>query len=350
MYNAYACPRTRAPLQLKDGKLVSGNGGTSYPLRNGIPNVLRHEPVEDDEALRRLHRLNALATRHDWRRALEDMCDGNPLGLRYVTDPARLRSLDALSLARSDVALEVGCSLGQFTATIAKRVKALYGLEVVQGQAEFCVERCRQEGCTNVSIACGGDDCHLPYRERTFDVAILNLVLEWCGSRNPEVALRASQMRILTEAFRVLRPGGRIFILTKNRFALRLLTGGRDEHAFEMRFGSALPRFLLRLLLRLRGKSGPQGLLHSHNGLKRMLLKTGFSQIISYWAAPEMRYPAAVVPTTVGSIRQARRQPGLVQSESRRIRLLMRFVPALFVKHVSPGLLFVATKPRETRG
>jgi len=139
--------------------------------------------------------------------------------------------------------LEIGCSLGQCTSILAKRAAEVWAIDVVRGQAEFTLVRCRQEGSSNVHVAAGGEDGRLPYRDGCFDVVILNLVLEWCGSRSSEDHV-VVQRRMLAEIARVLRPGGCAWISTKNRFAMRLLLGGRDEHMSGMRFGSALPGWL----------------------------------------------------------------------------------------------------------
>jgi hypothetical protein len=57
-----------------------------------------------------------------------------------------------------------------------------------------------------------------------------------------------------------------------------------------------------------------------------------------------MRFPKEYVPTDAASIRAARRRPGFVQGESRSTRLLMQWVPAPLVRHLTPGLAFLARK------
>ncbi len=151
----------------------------------------------------------------------------------------------------------VGRAFAGFTAEIRRRAGRVYGLEVVQAQAEFAAERCSQEGLDEVYLACGGDDCRLPYEDGSFDVVILSLVLEWCASQRGEEPAEVVQQRMLSECHRVLREGGTFYVSTKNRYALRLLLGKPDEHAWETPFGSALPRWLLGLVLKLRGKPGP---------------------------------------------------------------------------------------------
>jgi SAM-dependent methyltransferase len=319
---------------------VTSDGASSYPIDHGTPSFLQHAPVETPETTRELERLNQIASVKGWRSAIDEVQGNSP----YVTDEFRLKALDLLHLTRDDVVLEVGASLGQFTVAVAKCAKHVYALEVVPGQAQFVAERCKQEGLTNVDVACGGDECRLPYRDGLFDVGILSLVIEWCASRVQGEPQSLAQERLLREIYRVLAPGGRFYLSTKNRFALGYLLGKPDEHAWGTPFASVLPRGLVELLLKLRGKPAPSGRLYSYSELRHLLQRIGFGTIDSYWAAPEMRFPEHQIATDAASIRTARRTLPLQEGQFRSTRLLMPFIPAAFVKYVTPGLLFLAKK------
>jgi SAM-dependent methyltransferase len=341
----YACPKTHAPLVREDNVLRATVGGKAYAIDIGIPNFLIHPPMESEADTATLKRLNEVAPSIGWRNALAQTYGSSSRIYQYVTDTCRASFIDALPLAFDSTVLEIGPGLGQFTGALAARSRHVYSLEVVAGQALFTAERCRQDGHTNISIACGGDDCRLPYVDSSFDVVVCNLVLEWCAGRDPREDPRANQERFLAEMVRVLKPGGALYLSTKNRFAMRYLVGGRDDHAHNIRFGSALPIWLLSRYLRFKGLGPPNGTLHSHSQLQRMLLRTGLRETRWFWAAPEMRYPTHFVPTDADSIRAARRVGGLVQGHSRLTRLLMPLVPAGLVKYVTPGLTCLARKP-----
>jgi SAM-dependent methyltransferase len=345
---AYLCPLTGARLSLQGDQLVNSAGDQQYPIRAGIPQFLRFPSAEDTDTNAKLDRLNRVAREAGWRQGLEAVYGEDPDFISYVTDVARGRFIDLLPLQnRSDV-LEIGPGLGQFTALLASRARSVCALEVVPGQAEFTAERCRQQGLTNVYVAAGGDDCRLPYGDQSFHLVVVNLVFEWCASRCPQERAVDVQRRMLNEIYRSLKPGGALYIATKNRFALRYIAGKRDEHCYGLRFGSALPRWLTHFLLKLQGHPRPFGTLYSHNALKKMLRNAGFKNIDSFWAAPEMRFPKQYVATDAASIRKARSNPQFIQGEMRTTRLLMPFIPARFVKYVTPGLAFLATKARNT--
>ncbi len=342
----YVCPRTHAPLRLDGDVLRAAAGDNAYPIQAGIPLFLCFEPAEDEQTRAKLERLNRLARENGWQSALRVVYREEEAFIRYVTDIGRASFIDLLPLTRDSDVLEIGPGLGQFTTLLARRAKLVCALEVVAGQAEFTAERCLQEGVTNAHLAVGGDDCRLPYGDESFGLIVLNLVFEWCASRCLDETIANVQRRLLDEICRVLRPGGSLYLATKNRFALHLLIGKPDEHCYGLRFGSALPRWFARFLIRMKGHTRSLGMLYSHTALKAMLRDAGFENVDSFWAAPEMRFPTHYVPTDAASIRESRRSPGFIQGEMRSTRLLMPFIPASLVKHFTPGLTFLATKHR----
>jgi SAM-dependent methyltransferase len=336
----YVCSQCGGRLRLSGEVLVCTADELRYPVRNGIPDFSRLAARESPGDVHRLERLNELARELGWRMALETVFSDEPHLIRYVTDPKRLVAVDLLPLHPTSRVLEVGSGLGQFAARLASRAAFVDGLEVVAGQASFAAERTRQDGVRNVAFACGGDDCRLPYANETFDVVLASLVLEWCATRGVE-QVQAMQLRLLGEIRRVLKLGGCLFLTTKNRFGLRYLLGGRDEH-FGMRFGSALPRALLRLHLGAKGVPIPRVRLYSYSGLRRMITSAGFDVHRSYWATPDLRFVEEYVPNDPGSVRQAIETAAFAQAWSRRSRLLMRYVPPALVKHFTAGLAFLA--------
>lgn len=339
--SVYRCPRSGVALVWADGRLVSADGSVSYDAPGGVLRFASHPQPESDEVRAKLERVNELARSGPWRDAVREVYGS----FDYIFPEGRDKWIELLDIAPGDTVLEIGPGMGQFTPLLARMCGELYALEVVPEQAEFALERSRQEGCSNVRVAAGGNDCLLPYRDGTFDWVVMNLVFEWCASRKGERDDPAAGQRLmLAEIHRILKPGGRLYLLTKNRYAMRLLLGKRDEHCDKMRWGNALPRWLMRLAMRMKGKAQPRGLLHSYNALRGMLRSAGFVETRSYWAVPEMRHPKACVPTDAASVRAARRQPGFVQGEFRSTRALMPLVPAGLVKHVTPGLQFVARK------
>lgn len=336
----YACPGSGEELNFSDTGFSTSDGRRRFPTVDGVPNFLAYPSIEDGEQVQTLIRLNDEARTKGWEPSLRAVYGKSSNIYQYVTDEQRAAFLDLLPLNDQAVVLEIGTGLGQITAPLAERCKLVYGLEVVPGQARFTGERCRQSGLTNVLVAAGGDDCQLPYANSGFDVVICNLVLEWCAAREQRGQAEAGQRQFLSEAFRVLKRGGSLWVNTKNRFSLRNLfdsSGGRTDD------GKRTGR-LRKVMLSLVGKNRHDGLTYSYNKLTAMLQEAGFRDLQSFWAAPEMRCPTAFILTDPASVRAARRAGNLVQGDTRSTRLLMPFIPAPLVKLVMPGLTFLAKK------
>lgn len=339
MNTRYVCPLTLAPLERARDELV-GPAGQRYPIDHGLPLFLSGAPVEAPELAARLDRLVTRAREVGWRSAVQAEWDD----ANYVTSEGRAAYGDLLPLDSTSRVLEVGCSLGQGTAALARRAGSVDAVEVVPGQAAFAAERLRQDGLDNVDVCVAGDDCRLPFASGRFDVGVLNLVIEWCGARGRISALE-SQRRLLAEVGRALRPGGTLFVATKNRFGLPYLAGAPDEHSSNLRFASLLPRALLPAALRLAGKPPASGNLHSYPAFTRLLRAAGFTDLRPYWAAPDARYPARYVPADRDSIIAAKLALAPRElAHARRVRWLLRLVPAGLLRYVAPSLVFTAVK------
>lgn len=340
----YRCPRSGARLRATAEGFAAEDGSASYPVRDGCIVFLGRKHEENETDMRSIRRALERSRDVGWRAAVDEAYTPGTSGHRYITEAGRAGYVDLLAVDAESSVLEIGCSMGQHTEALAARCRMVCGIDVVPEQAAFARERCVQQGFTNVLTACGGDDGRLPYADGQFDAVVLNLVLEWCGNRSPE-GHEVIQRRLLAEISRVMKPGGRLFLSTKNRFALEMLLGGRDEHTHMIRGGSALPRWMVRSLMRMRGLGETSGWLHSYSRLRAMVLDAGFGRVDSYWAAPEMRYPRWFIETEGSGVRRAMREHGAkALGAGRKQRLLLSLMPSSLVKHVTPGLTLLATK------
>ncbi len=306
-----------------------------------IPITLKYSSLENElVAHPDVKQALELAPQHGWLSALEQTYGKDSYPVRYAVASERCEFFSLLPLKpESTVALEIGTGVGQHTIPLAGLVKQLDVIEVRLLNTLFTRLRCEQEGVHNVRFFCGGDDCKLPFPDQSYDLVILNLVLEWCAADNREAPGLEGQSRLLSEIRRVLKPGGLLQLNTKNRYALSYLLGGPDEHSHNLRFGSALPRSLQRWLLRSRGQVAG-GLLHSYNGLRKLLENHGLKVIKTYEAYPEMRFPKNFVDSSRPESlpRDARLGP------SRKTHALMKLIPRRWRKHFTPGLFFVAER------
>jgi ubiquinone/menaquinone biosynthesis C-methylase UbiE len=107
---------------------------------------------------------------------------------------------ETLSAVRGHV-LEVGFGTGGNLAHYPSTVSAIVGLEPSWGMTRRAVARARASQ-TPVRIVAGVAEA-LPFGSAAFDVAVSTLTL--CSVQDPR--------RVLEELHRVLRPGGKLFVL-----------------------------------------------------------------------------------------------------------------------------------------
>lgn len=306
----------------------------------GIPLHLSYSDLDEELTAHEAARKAVdLADSCGWKSALEQVFGVKSPEVRYACDPRRFLFADLLPLTPETDALEIGVGFGQHTVGLARRVRTLDVIEVRLLNTMFTRTRCEQEGVDNVNFHCGGDDCRLPFEDASYDLVVMNLVLEWCASGNRAAPGVLGQQQMLSEVRRVLRPGGILQVNTKNRFALSYVLGGPDEHLHNLRFGSALPRFLQRALLKRRGLK-PLGHLHSYGELRSLIEANGMKVRHTFEAYPEMRFPKHFVDSS----RTWSLPRDVALGPTKRTRLVMRMIPARLRKYFTAGLFCLAEK------
>lgn len=113
-----------------------------------------------------------------------------------------------------DRALDLGCGDGAFTAELAGMGARPVGADV----AEAALERARDRH-PDLAFELVPLDGPLPFADNSFDVVWASEVIEHIGDTG----------RWLSEARRVLAPGGRLLITTPSHGRLRLLLGGVER-------------------------------------------------------------------------------------------------------------------------
>jgi ubiquinone/menaquinone biosynthesis C-methylase UbiE len=138
-----------------------------------------------------------------------------------AADPQH-RAMVAAYLAELDPSagervMEIGCGTG----AIARMIAAWPGVGEIVGTdpSPILIDRARRlsSGLTNVTFDVA-DGSQIPIADSSFDVAVLHRVLS--HAPRPE--------ELLAEAFRLLRPGGRIVVFDGDYATITLATGDHD--------------------------------------------------------------------------------------------------------------------------
>lgn len=159
------------------------------------------EAEKDREALRM-----ALRRRQDKVRRYFDELAGK-FGRQYVPGRSWKGIAEALlKLMPPLVIADLGAGEGTISQLMAQRAKKVIAIDNSEKMVEFGSELAKKHGIGNLEYRCGELE-DVPIRSGAVDLAFLSQALH--HARHPE--------RAVAEAWRILKPGGRIAILDLNR-------------------------------------------------------------------------------------------------------------------------------------
>jgi SAM-dependent methyltransferase len=216
------CPSCREPLVEQMGNWSCAGCSRSYRSLRGIPDLRTTEDaylsnVDDWEFARKL---DAAFDGLDFRGLLDLYFELSP----EVRPDQRARQiahiLTAGSRSRDWIAaiggdqpegpwLDLGCGSGSFLAENVGPDRDLIGVDVAMRWLLVARKRLDEAGLPQIRLVCGNAEC-LPFGDQAFAAIIAGDVIEHV----------ADQSATLSEAHRVLKPGGRLFMATPNRFSL----------------------------------------------------------------------------------------------------------------------------------
>ena len=111
-------------------------------------------------------------------------------------------------LKSDDVVLDIGCGNGQHSVRVARRVKRIVGFDLDERQLAIARRIAKTEGLNNVSFERRSAEKLFPYKSRSFDEVLFFAVLEHLIHRD----------QILSEIYRVLKPGGLLLLGVPNEW------------------------------------------------------------------------------------------------------------------------------------
>ncbi|GAC1465721.1 MAG: hypothetical protein NVSMB9_05610 [Isosphaeraceae bacterium] len=164
-------------------------------------------------------RLEEQYERRDFRGLLEHYYELTPevaAGLKarqvehIVSAQGRSRQwIDALGAIGTGPWLDLGCGTGSFLCAQGRDHPSIGGVDIAMRWLLVARKRLEEEGLESIPLACSCAE-GLPLGDAAVSAIIAGDVIEHVGDRSA----------LLAEAFRVLRPGGRLVLASPNRYSL----------------------------------------------------------------------------------------------------------------------------------
>lgn len=271
--------------------------GVSYPLSHQVPDFTCAPDFYWGE-LDRSAMCELLASKGRLDDTLQEMLRTRFPGLRdylwhYATNRCRAGWKFLMPFPAGGRVLDMGCGWGELGISMAETGAEVVMVDGVPERVAVAVRRAHERGLTRVSGCAALGTTRLPFKDGTFDLVVLNGVLEWipvAGQGDPV----ENQAHLLREISRVLRPHGCVYIGIENRYGASYFRGRREEHT-KLRFISLLPRVLGGIYHRLATGKPYRALTHSGHKLHCLLDDVGFSCRKSYYPYPDYREFVSVV-------------------------------------------------------
>ena len=191
--------------------------GAYWPINHGIPSYAS-ATYYGDITPETVQKLVALAEEGHWLKAVRRMFkESNPELYDYVADPNRASWVPILPISPHSTVLDVNSGLGALTHALALNYHQVVSVEAVADMVRFTKLRLDQEGLKNVDLI-QTTLASLPFSSDTFDLIVLNGVLEWVHEWRSSGTSRDAQVAALTDLRRLLKPRGVLVIGSENRF------------------------------------------------------------------------------------------------------------------------------------
>ena len=294
------CTACRQPLLQGFQELTCTACEASLPLIEGIPSFTEnHEYFFGEISRESMRQLAASVAAEGWDTAFAETCSRQSTAMnqylrQYIADASRGNWKYLLDFPEPSTVLDFGCGWGETTLALSRSASHVVSMDLTFERLLLLRARSVDCGANNVTFAHGGDTLPLPFADDSFDAVVMNGVLEWVPVTKTGDP-RRSQLEILREFRRILKPSGQLYVGIENRVGLRYFAGKIDEHS-QMKYTSLMPRTVANLWSRLRRGQPYRTYTYSRAGYTRLMREAGFESLKFYCPYPDYREFERVVP------------------------------------------------------
>lgn len=347
----FVCPLCKSQLLKQDESFTCQGCKRNWPIKDKVPFFLKEEvPYWHDITKEEAAIFLKEAENKGWREASDCLLSDKIKS--FMRDDKRSNWKYAINSDITGNILDIGSGWGAHAFTFAKNSKKVFALEPVWERVKFIEIRKRQEKQDNL-YPLSASALDLPFPDDFFDLVIVNGILEWIGLSDMSQRPQKVQERMLKEIYRVLKPGGSLYIGIENRLAYFYFFGKKDPHS-GLRFGTLLPFFLANIYSKIVKKCEYRTCIYSLGGYRRFLKHIGFKKLDFYTPVPgylNFKYLVPLEPFNIFTYWFSNIlydnflfSPPILRRVVSIIRWILRFLPVSFLKYFVPDFSIVARK------
>lgn len=210
------CPKCETTLRHDTLRMECPGCGAHWLVDRGIPSYASAS-YHGDVTHETMRELLALAEHGHWQTAARTMFrDSNPEIYDYAANLNRASWIPILPIGPNSTVLDVNSGLGALTHALALHYHHVVSVEPNADMVRFAKLRLEQEGLENADFI-QTTFASLPFSTDTFDLIVLNGVLEWVPEWRGSGTASDAQVAVLSELRRLLKPRGVLVIGSENR-------------------------------------------------------------------------------------------------------------------------------------
>lgn len=212
--------------------------------------------------------------------------------LDFTTEENRADWRFFVPLNKNSVVLDVGAGLGRISIPLARIVKKVIACDTSVVRMRFLKKLAESKGLNNIDVIVA-DIFEPPFEKESFDLIVMNGVLEWVGKTDRYKDPREAQIASLKICKGLLKKGGFIYVGIENRFAAAYLRG-IDHNG--LRFTSYMPRWLANIYTRAKKDHSYDTYTYTMSGYRKLFEEGGFSNPDFYLVYPGYNRPRIIIP------------------------------------------------------
>lgn len=281
-YEELACPRCKGNLLLNTSTAECQDCNASYPVKDGVLRTDCNDEFMGEFGAEQMRRFIQDSREIGWRRTVEErMLADDPNARTILLDPNRAAFAELFDRNKRNSILDLGAGMGAISMKLSESFNKVYAVDLAFERMSFLRVSADQEDKNGIFTICHQDVCRLPFHSNALDAAVMIGVFEYFPLSYPDESTQNVHRNALSELFRILSPGGTLFIATKNRFGWPYLAGHKDSS--HLRFGSIMPRWMANFLSRIFLHRPYRIITDSLGGYTSLLDSCGYEKPTFFW-------------------------------------------------------------------